>query len=76
MLQVCMSLMLYGGGDLTLTSPVTVLPRLACWTDRTDCVLSENIDYEGWDMTETVPLPDYSGPLTPDVNLLWMYCGG
>ena len=76
MLQACLSLMLNLGGDLTLTSLVTVLPKLACLIVRTDCVMSENIDYEGWNMAETERLPNYSGALIPDINLLWMCLGG
>ena len=61
-------------GDLTLTSLVTVLPKLACLIVRTDFVITKN--YEGWNMAETERLPNYSGALIPDINLLWMCLGG
>ena len=69
MLQACLSLMLDLGGDLTLTSLVTVLPQLACSIVMTDFVMTENIDYEGYNMAETERLPNYFGALIPDINL-------
>ena len=77
MLQACLSLLLNPGGGLTLTSLVTVLPKLACLIVRTDFVMTENIDYEGWNMAETERLPNYFGALIPDINLLrWCFDGG
>ena len=61
-------------GDLTLTSLVTVLPKLACLIVRTDFVITKN--YEGWNMAETERLPNYFGALIPDINLFRMCFGG
>ena len=68
--------MLNLGGDLTLTSLVTVLPQLACSIVRTDFVMTEKIDYEGGNMAETERLPNYFGAFIPDINLFRMCFGG
>ena len=51
---------------MTLTFLVTVLLKLACWIVRTDCVMSEDIDYDGRNMAEK--LPNCSGALIPYNN--------
>ena len=72
MLQACLLLLLNLGGELKLTSLVTVLPLLACLIVMTDFVVTENIDSEGWNMAKTERLPNYFGALTPDINLFRM----